>query len=254
MPAVELGRLQREAADLSEKLADPPAYIRSLERILETYASRVHKTGVLRGARPILFSYETSPIVLKQLLRELEMLARQDPDRGLLIADALWARRTIETRQLAIRLLGETPASKPGDLTRRLESWVAENREDFLASELWEQGTLTLCRQFPQELIRFAGNMTRSPDHRKQIFGFGALRVLLQNNPQPHLPAIFFTLANFREEPLRKLRPYIADLLSTLAKHSPKETAFFIQEKLKNSPSEGMRWITRQAMKRLADD
>ncbi|MGH2582503.1 MAG: hypothetical protein ACRDFQ_06365 [Anaerolineales bacterium] len=254
MPAVELGRLLQEVAALSNKFSDPDAYVKALEKMLEVYSTPVHQTGMVRGLRPVLFTYETSPLVLSQLLRELELQAKQDPDQALLVADALWARRTIETRQLAIRLLGAIPASPSSDLTRRLESWVAENREDVLAPEFWDQGILYLSRQFPQELIRFAGNLTRNPDVRKQIFAFGSLRNLLVNNPKVNIPAIFFVLANFDEDPVRKLRPYLADLFSALAERSPGEAVFFLKERMENSKGEGMLWVVRQAAKRLPEE
>ena len=254
MPAVELGRLQQEAATLTEVFSDPDAYVQRLEKMLEVYASPVHRTGSVRGLRPVLFTYETAPIVLKQLLLEMEFQGREDPGQALEIADSLWKRRTIETRQLAIRLLGSIPATKPSEVTQRLESWLGENREDLLAPEFWDEGIMYLCKEFPQELIRFAGNLTRSLDIRKQIFGFGSLRKIITTNPQGNIPSVFFILDNFNEDPIRKLRPYIADLFSTLAEHSPKETAFFLQERIGRSFGEGMLWIVRQVAKKLPTD
>ncbi len=58
MPTVQLGRLQQEAARLSEHFSDPKAYLAALENMLETYAAHVHRQGRVKGMRPVLFSFE----------------------------------------------------------------------------------------------------------------------------------------------------------------------------------------------------
>jgi hypothetical protein len=253
MPTIQLGRLQAEAAQLSEQFPDPAAYVKELERLLETYASHVHRQGRIKGLRPVLHSFEVPPPVLKRLELEMALQARQQPQTALAVADALWARRSMETRLLAVRLLGAAPAPAP-EATRRLEAWAAENREELIAPELHERGALHLVHTYPDETLAFAGRLLAAADPRLQALGLGVLQTLLAADGFGNLPLIFGLLSPVSEDPPRKLRPYLAELLSALAQRSPKETSYFLQQRLAANPGEGTQWVARQAMKSLPED
>ncbi len=254
MPTVQLAQLHQEAAQLSTHFANPTEYLHALEILLETYSMPVHRQGRIRGMRPVLFTYEVPPPVLKQLHLEMVLQAGQQPDEALALADALWARRKIETRLLAARLLGAIPVRDPAEVTTRLESWAEENREEILAPELWANGAVYICEQFPNQIIPFAAHLLASREIRKQVLGLGALQILLNNNHYGNLPLLFNQLTDVSRDPAKKLRPYLADLLTSLGQRSPKETVYFLQQRLAESPSEGTNWIARQVLKSLPDD
>lgn len=254
MPTIQLGRLQQEAAQLSEHFNDPAGYVKELERLLETYSSHVHRQGRIKGLRPVLFSFEVPQPVLKRLELEMALQGRELPEAALAVADALWARRSIETRQLAARLLGATPFASAGELARRLEAWALENREESLAPELHRRAALHLVQNFAEDALTFAARLLTNPELRLQVLGLGILQTLLAEDAFTNLPAMFGLLNEISQDPPRKLRPYLADLLGELAERSPKETAYFMQQRLAESPSEGTGWVARQVLRRLPED
>ncbi len=254
MPTVQLARLHQEAAQLSTHFANPSEYLHALEILLESYSMPVHRQGRVRGMRPVLFSYEVPASVLKQLHLEMALQAGQQPTEALGLADALWARRSIETRLLAARLLGTIPVGAATEISSRLETWAEENREEILATALWAQGALYVCEQFPDQVIPFAAHLLASKEIRKQVLGLGILQTLLGNNHYGNLPLLFNELNEISRDPAKKLRPYLADLLASLAQRSPKETVYFLQQRLAESPSEGTHWIARQVLKSLPND
>jgi hypothetical protein len=253
MPTIQLGRLQTEAAQLSEHFNQPELYVKELEHLLETYASRVHRQGRVRGMRPVLFSFEVPQPVLKRLELEMALQAREQTQAALAIADALWARRSIETRQLAARLLGAIPA-KPGEVAQRLEAWAGENREEVLAPELETRAAFHLVHAFPEELLSFTNRLLANGEPRLQVLGLGLLRTLLAEDGFSNLPALFSLLGEVSQDPSRKIRPYVADLLGSLAERSPKETTYFLQQQLAAKPGEGTLWVARQVLRRLPED
>lgn len=253
MPTIQLGRLQQEAAQLSEHFTDPATYIKELERLLETYASHVHRQGRIKGMRPVLFSFEVPPPVLKRLELEMALQAREQPEAALAIADALWARRSIETRLLAARLLGAAPVSAH-EVTHRLEAWASENREEMLAPELQNRAALHLVTAYPDQVLEFVTGLIVNSEQRLQVLGLGILQTLLAEDGFGNLPALFSLLTETSRDPSRKLRPYLADLLGVLAARSPKETIYFLQQRLAESPSEGTLWVTRQVARHLPED
>ncbi|MCW5838620.1 MAG: hypothetical protein KIT29_01780 [Anaerolineales bacterium] len=250
MANVQLGQLQQEAAQLSTHFSDPETYLKQLERLLESYASPIHRHGRVRGMRPILFSYEVPALVLHRLELEQQFQASQQPAAALAVADALWARRSYETRQLAIRLLGATPAPSH-EITARLEAWSAENQEELLVSLLFQSGARGLAEQQPQALLAFGRAMLASQTLRKQILGLGCLQTLLSSRGFDNLPALFNALLPISQDMPRKLQPFLADVLSELAARTPKETAFFLQQLLAGQHSEGSRWVARQVLRQL---
>jgi hypothetical protein len=249
MPSIQLGRLQQEAAQLSEHFADPESFLKELERMLETYADHIHRQGRVKGLLPVLFSFEVPQPVLKRLELEMALQARQQPQAALSIADALWERRTIETRLLAIRLLGVTPAPA-GELTQRLEAWAEENREEVLAAELQTRALGYLLETDPDAVLLFAKTLLATSD-RRQTLALGLLHTLLIRSSFANLPALFLLLTEISQDPPKKLRPALADLLSALAERSPKEATYFLQQRLAESPSEGTRWVARQVLRLL---
>jgi hypothetical protein len=252
MPIIQLGRLQQEAAQLSEHFAEPETYLKELERMLESYADHVHRQGRVKGMLPVLFSFEVPQPVLKRLELEMALQARHQPAAALPVADALWERRTIETRLLAVRLLGATPAAAT-ELTSRLEAWADENREELLSAELQGRGAAQLIERDPEALLAFARALLAAGDSRKQTLALGLLLSLLGSGDFANLPALFSMLTDISQDPTKKLRPALADLLSALAQSSPKETTYFLQQRLAESPSEGTRWVARQVLRLLPE-
>lgn len=250
MPSVQLGQLQQEAAQLSEYFAQPEQYLRRLERLLQAYATPTHRQGRIKGLRPVLFSFEVPPPVLHHLEREMSLQAEQQPAAALAIADVLWERRSFETRQLAIRLLGSVPAAEP-EVGTRLEAWASENQEELLIEELYQRGTRRMAASNPAGLLQFAQRLLATGEFRKQVLSLGSLQTLLADGQFANLPALFATLLPISQDPPRKLQPFVADLLVALARKTPKETAYFLGQALGEQPSEATRWIVRQVLRHL---
>ncbi|MCW5875016.1 MAG: hypothetical protein KIS88_10265 [Anaerolineales bacterium] len=250
MPSIQLGQLQQEAAQLSEYFNEPEVYLRQLEHLLQAYATPVHRQGRIKGMRPILFSFEVPPPVLRRLEMEMSLQAGQQPAAALAIADVLWERRSYETRLLAIRLLGNIPAAEP-EVGTRLEAWASENQEELLLNELHERGTRYMAASNPEALLHLAQRLLATGEFRKQVLSLGSLQTLLATGRFANLPALFTALLPISQDPPRKLQPFLADLLVALAQQTPKETAYFLGQALSAEPSEGSRWVARQVLRHL---
>ncbi len=236
---------------MSQYFGDPPSYLRELERLLEAYSMPVNRLGEVRGLRPVLKTYEVPTPLLRQLQLEMSQLAEEDPGTALQVADGLWARRSIETRQLAARLLGSTPAGVP-EVTRRLAAWAEENQEPWLAPELAQAGTQRLQKEHAEALVDWAGQLLAGGHSRQQSLALAALQQLLQGPGYANLPAIYALLEAPTRSADRKIRPDLADLLSELGRQSPKETEYFLQQALEEQEVDpGCRWIARQVYKVL---
>ncbi|QYK50976.1 MAG: DNA alkylation repair protein [Anaerolineales bacterium] len=253
MPSVQLGQLQQEAAQLSEHFTDPAAYLKQLERLLLSYSTPIHRQGRISGLRPVIFSFEVPPPVLKRLELEMALQASQQPAAALAVADTLWERRSYETRQLAVRMLGATPAPA-SEVTSRLAAWASENQEELLVTELYQRGPRTLIQNDPDGVLQFASQLLASQDHRKQVLSIGSLETLITTGSFTNLPALFTLLMPPSLDPPRKLQPFLTSVLNALAQRSPKETAYFLGQLLNSQPSVAARRMARQVLRQLPAD
>ena len=251
MPAVELGRLQQQVNQLSDLFQDPPNYLYGVESILKDHAGPAHRQGRVKGLCPMLRSYEVPPPLLKILTLEMSLQARLYPEEAIAIADGLWEQETVETRQLAIHLLGSIVLPSLDEITQRLEAWASENQEQLLAPELAGIGTRSLRSTAPDQLLLFASKLINKKDYRKQILCLGMLQNLVLTNHFPNLPGLFELLLPACKKPDRKIRPELASLLGELARNSPKETEYFLDQLLNDKIAEDSLWLVRQALKAL---
>ncbi len=124
MPAISPARLKHQAALLAEHFDDPPAFVRSLHHLLESYSNRVYRPGQAGELPPLLQTYRVQPPVLRQLLLAIAPLASKNPDAGLALCDALWEQPYLEFRLLAASLLGQLPCSPAEPVIARMKAWT----------------------------------------------------------------------------------------------------------------------------------
>ena len=113
MPAIQPAKLRREASELAELFNDPLAYLRELHHLLEFYAERARRQGQSGMPRPLTLAYNVHPQALRLLMQEVIPKARENPEQGLVLCDALWKENKLEMRLMAARLLGQIPFDDP---------------------------------------------------------------------------------------------------------------------------------------------
>lgn len=250
MPAIELGRLQHQVTQLSDLFAQPADYVHAVVNLLRDHGLPAHRQGKVKGMRAILVRIQAPPPLLRLLTLEISQRAKQFPDEALVIADGLWAEQILETCQLAIALLGSVP-DRASEVCERLEKWARENREQLLVPELASEGTRTLRVEDQEALFEMAERLLRTRDDRKQVFAIGVLRSLVEKRESVDFPRIYQVLEQVCLNPDRKIRPELAELLTSLAKASPKETEYFLSALRSTEASENARWVVRQAARAL---
>src|SRR5436190_14194375 len=106
MPAIDIARLKIQAAVLVEKFDQPAVFLKGLHEILDLYADRTLRVGVVATPLSTLPAYRAPQAVLRQIEMELAPLAGAFPEQAMGLTDALWKDGHLETRLLAATLLG----------------------------------------------------------------------------------------------------------------------------------------------------
>ena len=232
MPAVRLDQLKASLVELGGFFARPVLFQRALLELLETYADLTYKPGDGVAAQRLVPSYHVPPIVLVQLEQSFYPLVQQNPDSALALADLLWQKENLEIRQVAAILLGQLPSSHLDHVLERLSSWSREEMDMVYLEELYRRGTNRLRREASIRHIELVSNWLTGPSPFLRKMGLSLLLPLVQDSSFQNLPAVFRLLDPLLHSPQPSLQPIYIDILTNLARISPGETRYFLQQQL----------------------
>jgi hypothetical protein len=244
MPAILLSRLKIQSARLTELIPTPDLFVRSLRTILEYYSDRTHRPGQSGDPPPLLPAYNVPAPVLKQILLELTPLLSGNQSQGLVLCDALWSQEQFECRLLAARILGLLPVEPLDPVYVRLRVWVLEDEERVL-KELLIEGLTRWRKEIPNSFLIQLGDWLNSTSFKEQKLGLKALLPLIGDPSFNNLPVLFRVLNPLVRVAPSQIRPDLLPVLRSLARRSPKETAYFLRQ---NMTAQDTPWLTRKVL------
>jgi hypothetical protein len=254
MPAIHPARLKQQAALLADAFDQPESFVRALLHVLDFYADRAHRPGLSGEPSPLMRAFRVRAPVLRQILLELAPRLQADPEAALELCDALWKQPNLECRQLAAGVLGKLPPAAGDPVIERIRLWCEPGIEGQLVDLLLDEGLSRLRQESPQQLIDlYAGWLGSENIHwnRLGLRGLGAF----SGEPKFHNLPVFFRLIQpyCRKAPPR-LRTDLLDLLRSLIRRSPRETAFFLRQNLSAPDNPDTAWLIRQILPDLPAD
>lgn len=248
MPAIQPAILRQQAAALAGHFEDPPAYKRALHHLLEFYADRSRHPGRSGTPPPIIAAYKVRPPVLRMILQELSPLTNVEPDHALALCDSLWEEPFLEPRLLAAMLLGQIPPEPPERILDRIKSWLVPDLEFLLIESLMNHSFLRLRNEQPRAIIRIIQDWLAKKDPFYNQLGLRALLPLIENPEFQNMPVFFRLIQPLAIQTPSVLRPDLLDVLAALARRSPQETGFFLQQTLSMPNSQDTAWLIRQSI------
>jgi hypothetical protein len=249
MPAIQPARLKLQTAQLLENFADPPAFCRALDGLLDSYSDRTYRPGLAGEPRPLLPAYNAPIQVLRQVGRDLAPPAGEQRRAALALCDAMWQKESYEFRWLAAALLGHITPAPPEDILARIERWAKPSTEERLMDVLFQSGLARLRQEQPKVYLLLAEGWLDTGKTFYQHLGLKALRLLLDTPEAANLPDLFQQIAPLVRNSPASLRPDLLDILRALAELSPRETAYFLRQNLfiqQDNP--GTAWLTRHSL------
>jgi hypothetical protein len=254
MPAINPERLKEETAELAKAFSDPEKFMLALSALLDRYADRIRRHGQTGIPAPLLPSYNVSAPVLRQIILTLAPLATETSHLAFPIIDALWERPTIETRQIAIRLLGTIPSNDPYPIFERLKSWATAREEETILDELFRSGLGNIQGKHPDLLLDIIQDWLNATETEVQTLGTKALLPLVENPAFDNFPLVYRLLYSRVTDAPSVLRPYLVAVIRALAVRSPQETAHFLHQVLVLNDRPGATWIARQCFDLFSED
>jgi hypothetical protein len=254
MPAIHLPRLHRQVAELAEYFSKPKGFVQELKDLLEFYGDRTRRTNRVGVPPPILQIYKVPDPVLRRVLLEMEPHVEAEMEKTFALVDALWKEPIYELRFLAIHLLDAVPSSEYKYLLKRLENWVGENQEETLLEAMATHSLARLRADSPEVFFRQVEKWLSSKKMMHHKLGLRALLAQLNETGFENLPVVYRLLGVLIPTAPKGLRPYLRDLIRPLARRSPLETSFFLQESLKTSDNPIIPWLIRRSIESFPKD
>lgn len=248
MPAIQPALLRKQAAELAGHFEDPPAFIRLLHHLLEFYADRSRHPGQTGAPPPMIAAYKVRPPVLRMILHELTPLATGNAQQGLALCDALWEEPYLEPRLLAAMLLGLIPPDPPAQILDRIQVWLKPDLEFTLIEAVMENSFAGLQREQPRSIVRLIQDWLALKDPFYKQLGLRALLPLIENPEFQNMPVFYRLIQPLASSVPSALKPDLLDVLAALARRSPQETGFFLQQTLAMPNSRDTAWLIRQSL------
>ena len=247
MTAINPARLRIQSVGLSEKYSDPEAFVRELHDVLDFYAVRVRKNKITQT--PLLLQYhQVAPPVLRAIEAELKDPINTQPSRGILLIDALWEEKWVETRTLAVSLLGELPPINPDSVFKRLKSWLSDSKSDTIRSLLPTRGLSRLAEENPTLVLEFFQELLISPSKDNcQAVLFGIIP-FAEGEDFENLPLLYRLLARILLVDEIGLIKEILAVLKILIQRSEQESLYFLEKQLSTASKPRILQVIRQIL------
>jgi len=247
MTAINPARLKVQAAELSAHFYDPDTFLSKLHTLLDFYAVRIRKTSISRPSL-ILRSYQVAPPVLRAVERELKEALNTNPSQGLLLIDALWEDEWVETRTLAVDLLGVVPPINPESIFKRLSSWISSSSAEVIRNILTTRGVSRLRSENPNLVLDFFQDLLLSPGKGNRQAVLTGLVPFAEDQDFDNLPIIYKLLSTILLVEEKGLIKEILVVLKTLIKRSEQETLYFLERQLATAAKPRIIRVTRQVL------
>jgi hypothetical protein len=236
MPAIDLARLKKQTAQLTDLFNRPEEFVRAVHGMLEFYVNRSLRAVDSVAPASVLETYRTPSVILRSIETELAPLAVENPDQALDLADHLWDEGWLEMRLLAASLLGRLPPREER-LLPRLTAWTMQVRDASVRSALLTTSLVRMRQETPDHFLVLVGEWLNPERQRMWSNGIQALLPLIQDPSYHNLPPVFDLLTHVVEAAPGTLQSDLVDLFQSLMRASPTETIYFLRQVITNSPT-----------------
>jgi len=250
MPAIQPARLAVQSAELTDLFDAPKKFVAALHVMLDFYADRTLRPGQVVESAPLLKSYQVARPVLRQIERTLSDRVAAAPEAALSLVDELWRERWVETRLLAISILGQIPPNPPEIIIERAKNWGSTCKEEKITKTLASRGLAYLRAEARDEFFEFLENCLTSSEMPLVLLGLRALPALLDIDGFENLPLVFRWIAPLVRGANREIRSDLIVVLRLLARRSSQETIYFLRQSLTATDNPK----TAKLIRRILDD
>lgn len=237
MPAIDLVRLRFQIADLLDVFSEPEEFKRRLHLMFDSYSRRSLRQSKLSTSPTFIPTFNCHPQLIRQIGSGLRPGVIGSPQEALTIADYLWADEYLESQKIAALLLGMLPVELSEEVIARIIKWAHPQVDrvslDFLLMEvinILQKAQLKKVESLIYSFLNFQ-------DKDFQRVGLKLMEHLVHEPAFTGVPSLFKLISPLIIEPgSQKTQIDVSAVIEALARRTPIETSFFLQQLLHLTP------------------
>jgi hypothetical protein len=215
---------------MSQLVDDPAAFLRALHDLLDFYADRTRRFQRGDRAMSLIRNYRVPDQVLRQIEIGLIPVLSPHPDTAIALADSLWEDGWLETRLLAITIVGQIKPQPPERVSEKVRAWGLMSKDPMVTKALAFRGTERLRHEQRDHFLEMVEEWLSSGELSLVRVGLHAVAHLLEDQRFENLPLIFRWLSPLTRQVDFKTKQALIPVLKLLAQRSPQETAYFLRK------------------------
>ena len=229
MPAFDLAELDQQISVLLRAFSRPTDFLSTLKALFERYGLPSHRTGIsVKGVTEP--AYHVSELVLRQIEIALLPLIGENQGVVLRLADALWKDRYYEVRLLGAYLVGKAPLEPSSAIVAFLKRSIIATDELDMQVLLLTRGSGRLRREESSYWLVTLEEWLHRPQEIDTIIGLRSLLSIVEDKSFENIPPVFRMMSPFLLDVSREQESVLQLLIAALAKRTPIETAYYLQE------------------------
>jgi len=254
VPAIQPARLQKQSAELVAQFNNHTEFVRKLHNYLESYADRTFRPGQA-GAHPsLIHAYGVRSPVIRQVVKDLKPIAKDNPDASLELCDALWEQPVLESRQISAYVLGFTNPKSSDAVIDRIKLFIEKDTDDRLIDELLIHGLACARVDYPHSVYALIDVWFATNDPFFVQIGLRTLIPFAKEGGIKNLPIIYKLIQPYVRNHTLEYFPDLTELIDVLAYQSPQETGHFLSQTLELTNSPDTALLIRQCINSFPPD
>ncbi|UCH60102.1 MAG: DNA alkylation repair protein [Anaerolineales bacterium] len=249
MPAIQLAKLKKQVAELSDLFHEPAALRSKLHKTLDEYADRTRRHGQSGEPPPLVITHNVPAPVLHQIIRELSIQAASNPESGLRLCDYLWKQPYLEENLIAVYLLGSIILADDQPILERIQEWLHSKPEERLVNAILEHSLANLRQNSPKVVIDLIEKWIVDADTYHKSLGLRECLYLIDQHSFNDLSLVFNWINPLIRFSPSEIRSDVINILIALARRTPQETAYTLRRILDSPENNHAAWYIRQTLK-----
>jgi hypothetical protein len=253
MPAIDIGQIRGETAELVRLFANPEAFAQATREFFNVHSMPTYRQSPIVTIHSPIKTLGTPAPILRTLVGSLRRWATANPAHTQTVCERLWRDAIREQRLLAIELLGLTVTALPDEAEAIMLKWLGQLDDLELIDRLGGDvcGPWILGDVYSR--LEKARMWINSPHKYQRQFGVMAMASLAKNRSFRDVSAALNVLTGVMREKDTEVRKSVAGTLKDLSTNGPGEVARFLGD-WADTLDKNTHWIVRHAMERLDTD
>jgi len=253
MPAFDLAEFERQMSVLQRTFSRPTEFLPTLKAVFERYGLPSHRTGnAVKGVPEP--AYHVSELILRQIELALLPLVHENQGIVLRLADVLWKDRYYEVRMLGAYLVGKAPLEPSSAIVDFLKRSITATDELDMQVLLLARGSERLRREESAYWLETLEEWLHLPQEMDTRIGLRSLLSIVEDQSFENIPPVFRMLEPFLLDVSREQESVLRLLIAALAKRTPIETAYFLQEVIPYFENERSLSLVRSCLEYFEDE